>query len=659
MRSLLRYLILPSEITDFERAYLARVNRIAIVFLWLHLPPIVGVAALAGTSLALAAVLTTVVLIGPTVAYFTLAHPRAMALVTAVTAMIMGGVLVYVGQGPMQIEMHFYFFVLLALLAVFANPTAVVAAAVTVAAHHLVLWIVFVRGVFNYDASVWTVAVHAAFVVLETVAACFVARSFFDNVIGLEKIVAARTGEVDARNRDLRLVLDSVGQGFLTVARDGAISGTPSRVVSDWFGAIAVGDRIWDVIGRDQPKVAGWMQLGWETLADGCLPVELAIDQLPRTLARGERHYRIEYRPVGTDDPPAQLVVIVSDATDEVARERAEQAQRELLVAIDRSGRDRRGFVEFVAEADRLMAAVAPEQSLPELQRNIHTIKGNTALFGVTSVSAQCHAIETRIAEDQQPPSPAERDALHDLWHRYRKQVAALIGDRADRVVEIDRAEFDAVLAQASGDPRLTARLRAWRDEPVAQRLTRLGEQAQALASRLGKAGLEVTIEHDDLALEPERWAPLWSALVHAVRNAVDHGIEPPALREAAGKPAVGRLTLRCERKDDRVVIEIADDGRGVDWDAISARATEAGLQVRDRSELHAAMFADGVSTRREATEISGRGVGMGALRAVVQAMGGVLAVDSQAGAGTQLRFTIPAAVGAAPARARRLSVGA
>jgi hypothetical protein len=112
-------------------------------------------------------------------------------------------------------EMHFYFFVLLALPAVFANPMAVLSAAVTMAAHHTILWIWLPCSVFNYDASIWTVGVHALFVV-ESVAACFVARSFFDDVTGLDRVVQQRTAEVAERNTAMRLVLDTVDQGLVT-----------------------------------------------------------------------------------------------------------------------------------------------------------------------------------------------------------------------------------------------------------------------------------------------------------------------------------------------------------------------------------------------------------------------------------------------------------
>src|SRR5579871_130186 len=145
-----KYLALPSEITAFERRFLGRLNRTALIFFYLHIPVLMAVAWAAGTGPMLALILSLIVLIGPTIAYRTVQNPRSISVVYGITAMFMGGLLVHFGQGPVQIEMHFYFFALVAMCAVFGNPLVIVAAAVTVALHHLVLWLVMPSSVFNY-----------------------------------------------------------------------------------------------------------------------------------------------------------------------------------------------------------------------------------------------------------------------------------------------------------------------------------------------------------------------------------------------------------------------------------------------------------------------------------------------------------------------------
>ncbi len=649
MSNLLRYLVLPPEISDFERAFLARLNKVALVFFWMHLPVFVGVAALAGTSMTLAGLLTGAVLIGPTLAYRAIRNPRTMALVSGVTAMALGGVLVFAGQGPMQIEMHFYFFVLIALLAVFGNPLAVLAAAVTVALHHLVLWLVAMAAVFNYDASPWAVAVHAAFVVLEAIGACFVARSFFDNVIGLERIVAARTRDLDTRNRELKVVLDNVGQGFITVDRAGRVVSEPSKIVGTWFGSVAIGAALWDVVYADDAAGREWMRVSWDSLVEGFLPLELAVDQLPRAKAHGGRHLRFAYHAIGEPEHPDQFVVVVTDATAQVERERVESDQREILAAIERAGRDHCGFVEFIAEAGRLVVETVGDEGAPsaEARRRVHTLKGNTAMFGVASVSKKCHELEARMNEDDAPLSEVDRRELGDSWQGYRNRVSSLLGAGREGMVVIERAELDAVLAETRSVVERTTfdRMRAWRHEPTARRLEGIGHQARALAGRLGKAAPNIVVEDHGLRLDSERWAPFWSAFVHAARNAVDHGLESADERVERGKPEVGTLILRTRQDEHGVVIELIDDGRGVDWDAVAGRASSLGVRAGTRSERFEALFVDGVSTRAEATETSGRGIGMSAMRAAAEAMGGTIELASAPGTGTTLTFTVPHAL--------------
>jgi len=238
---ILNRIILPEQISGFERQYLERVNKIGLWFFAFHVPIFVAFAYLNETGPLLALALSAAALVGPVIATLTFENPRSVSLTYGFTAMLMGGILVHIGQGPMQIEMHFYFFALLAMLAVYGNPAVIVVAALTVALHHLFLWVFVPASVFNYAASAWVVMVHAAFVVLESVATCYIARSFFDNVIGLEKIVQARTAELDARNRDVRLVLDNVDQGFLTIDRAGVLSTECSAIVERWLGEIQPG----------------------------------------------------------------------------------------------------------------------------------------------------------------------------------------------------------------------------------------------------------------------------------------------------------------------------------------------------------------------------------------------------------------------------------
>ncbi len=641
--ALLNYLVLPREVTDFERDYLKRMNRIALIFFAIHIPVLVGVALLCGTGALRALELGSLVVAGPFLAQKTFKHPRSISIAIGFTAMCMGGLLVHFGQGSMQIEMHFYFFVLIALLAVFANPMVIVTAAVTVALHHLILFLVLPHSIFNYEASIWAVAVHALFVVLESVAACFVARSFFDNVIGLEKIVDRRTRELDARNRDMRLVFENVGQGFMTIDRAGILSTERSAIVETWFGVCEAGLPVWSYLARSDGKAGGSLELGWDAVLEDILPIELALDQLPKTMVSGARNLQIEYKPIFDGKILSKVLLVISDVTAQLERERGEAEQREILSVFGRIMNDRAGFIEFYGEVTGLIAEAKLGTDLDVIKRQIHTIKGNCAMFGMINLAASCHEIEGRIDEVGELSS-SDRARLDTEWRAFSSKVQFLT-DAGSSKLEVGDEEYVAILrAIAQGAPAtdLTRMIEAWRLEPMRTRLSRIGEQARSLAERLEKGPINVQIESNGLRLPAERWASFWGAFTHVVRNAVDHGFETVEARAEAGKSEVGELRLRTFLSDDRLIVEIADDGRGIDWGRLAERARAAGLPSERREQLVEALFHDGVTTKEVATEYSGRGVGMGAVRAACDELGGAVSVTSEPGKGTTFQFSMP-----------------
>ena len=158
-------------------------------------------------------------------------------------------------------------------------------------------------------------------------------------------------------------------------------------------------------------------------------------------------------------------------------------------------------------------------------------------------------------------------------------------------------------------------------------------------------------IEGDDVELDRTILTEMRDPLVHVLRNAVDHGIEPPAEREAAGKDPTGQIRLTAERERDHVVIEVEDDGGGLDADRLREKAVEKGVKSREAvdamsdGEAYDLVFHPGFSTAEEVTDVSGRGVGMDVVRTTARDLDGSVSVDSEPGAGTTVRFRLPVTV--------------
>ena len=185
--------------------------------------------------------------------------------------------------------------------------------------------------------------------------------------------------------------------------------------------------------------------------------------------------------------------------------------------------------------------------------------------------------------------------------------------------------------------------------QPLHGFMLTLARHARELARSLGRE-VEVDLVGEETRLDRRIVRELEDALIHMVRNAVDHGIEPPALREAAGKPRSGHIHLEAQATGARVHLSLADDGAGIDPVKVAAAAVEAGLiepsrvATIPRDEVLRLLFTPGFSTRHEVSEVSGRGVGLDAVAAAAARVGGNASIDSEPGRGTRVSIDVPAA---------------
>ncbi|MHA6345223.1 chemotaxis protein CheA [Roseivivax sp. CAU 1761] len=223
------------------------------------------------------------------------------------------------------------------------------------------------------------------------------------------------------------------------------------------------------------------------------------------------------------------------------------------------------------------------------------------------------------------------RSALHDALHRAGLAAASEIGvvlDDYGRLTE-----------------RLQDRFMALRAQPVKPLFRRMARVAREAADRAGKA-VGVQIEGAETRIDRTMIERLVDPLTHLLRNAVDHGIEPAGQRRARGKPAAGAIRLSAACRSGRVVIEIADDGGGIDRARVLDLARERGLAAPEARlsdpEIDALLFAPGFTTRPDITDLSGRGVGLDVVHRAIRALGGRVSVASTPGAGTCFSIDLP-----------------
>jgi two-component system chemotaxis sensor kinase CheA len=221
-----------------------------------------------------------------------------------------------------------------------------------------------------------------------------------------------------------------------------------------------------------------------------------------------------------------------------------------------------------------------------------------------------------------------------------------------NRLVRLGVANTDEDLCKAVGNlDVVTADLQAsvmkTRMQPIKKVFGRFPRVVRDLARSLGKeVNLELVGEETDL--DKNLVEALADPLVHLVRNAVDHGIEDPAQRAAAGKPRAGRVLLAAEQEGDHIKLTISDDGKGMDAEVLRRKAVEKGLLDEDAaarlstSECFELIFAPGFSTKDEISDVSGRGVGMDVVKTRITQLNGLIQIQSEPGVGSRLVIKVP-----------------
>jgi two-component system chemotaxis sensor kinase CheA len=374
------------------------------------------------------------------------------------------------------------------------------------------------------------------------------------------------------------------------------------------------------------------------------------------------------------------------------------------------------------ARAAAGLRAGGPPALLDEAFRAVHTIKGMAAAMGYAASEAAADAAEHRLGVLRAAAAPvaaADADAVVAFVDALEGAVDADTSDpaatppnvaaaaatpdggpagwdrgaaRGAQPVRVDAARLDALLdltgELAAARGRLAAAVAHAPDPALAravQDVTRVAQALQAavvearlvplaeLFDRLPRvtreaaraAGREVAFEAagGDAAVDRGVLDALGEPLTHLLRNAVDHGVEPPAVRVAAGKPAAGRVRVAAERVPGGVIVTVEDDGRGVDRAAVLAAARRRGAVPRapvpgaadpaadqlDDAALLDLLARPGLTTAAAVTRVSGRGVGVDAALARVRALGGTLTLDTRAGQGTRFTLRVPLTLAVTP----------
>src|SRR5687767_849086 len=318
-----------------------------------------------------------------------------------------------------------------------------------------------------------------------------------------------------------------------------------------------------------------------------------------------------------------------------------------------------------VADARLVSAVLAVIDRLGELVEALETGEALASEDDSALIDALSSEAPAEAADESAPASHAARASSRtirlpvELLDRMMSGISDLVLARNELARRI-RESGDTEMAAAF--ERVSATVADLRDSITRTRMQRIDNLFAPLPRMVrdisGQTGKQVALEIDggDVEIDREMIEMIRDPLTHIIRNAIDHGIESADERKAAGKAEAGLLAVCARQAGNQILIEICDDGRGIDGDALVRKALASGLLTPKRAERlspaqkTALMFEAGLSTAAEVTAISGRGVGMDVVRANIERIGGIVDVESKPGEGVRLTLRVPLTLTIIPA---------
>lgn len=446
------------------------------------------------------------------------------------------------------------------------------------------------------------------------------------------------------------LIMANVNAGIMVIDRSYTVQSGYSQHCHDLFATTQVaGQDVCDLLGLD-PRQKGHYHAIFEQLFDDIMPTEVSISMLPSRVRRSHSYLDMHINVIRSDGGAIDFILFtITDATRLAALEQESLENAALLKIL----RNRDAFIGFLRDAKTALDGMdVANQTIT--RREVHTIKGNCGMFDMNQLMSDIGKIE-----DHQTISMVDIQSIHTSLNEFAEKYRDIIGidftahsEEIHSIGESELAQFEARFSQIKTAERardfvqsMTARMRL---RPARSVIGPVEERVHALGSRLQKEVI-CQVHGDQTLVNPKRLGPVIQVLSHALRNAVDHGIESAEERLDAGKAETGKIQIDFALANDLSLnVVITDDGRGIDTGRLVAKALKDGvitqaqaarMSQREKLEL---IFLDGVSTAEEVTDVSGRGVGMSALQAAVKSLGGAIAITSTLGTGTQLTITIP-----------------
>ncbi|MBN2651727.1 MAG: Hpt domain-containing protein [Spirochaetales bacterium] len=469
----------------------------------------------------------------------------------------------------------------------------------------------------------------------------------------LELVIADRTAS-------LKSILDNTGQGFFTFGSEFLVDPDYSRGCLDIFGKEIKGLDVSDLLFSGNSDITSDFKQGFDLFFSKKSKSSIIFDLTEDEAIINEKIVSVEYKEISE----SKILCVLTDVTLERNIEEKAKIDKENHQRVMKVLNHKHYFAEFLNEAENLFGRLEiftkkepDDLEFDEILQEIHTFKGNAGFFGFNDTQDNAHESELTISDSKILQSEVSyHSVLLNMKKAYFKELKIITDTMGESWLEevsgiiVPRESYykivNYVRAKLKNETKLIHYLEHYRKVPFKDIFSRLSFIVAATADKLGKKVAPMQIIGGDIRVVPDRYEPLAEVCIHLVNNMVDHGIEFSFEREAVQKYPVGKIELIISADKNHFTLEFKDDGRGINLKEIEHVALEKGLIKPDKkysqSEIMDLLFESGFSSRSEASKVSGRGLGLAAVKHEVTKLGGTIEVRSRLGKGTVFEIVIP-----------------
>ncbi len=467
----------------------------------------------------------------------------------------------------------------------------------------------------------------------------------------LADLVDTLEEKVEERTKQVKDILNNVQSGVLICDQDAKIQPGYTKSCQNIFGQEKIEDLSLPDLMSEKPKWREGFMVMYKLIFEDEFMPELYVSQLPDRFTREGRTYSIIGKMLlDNEEKLKSIMFTIVDITEE------EKAQEEIrknqtLIEILKSKEEFIRFIDHIKGSFQKASDFEKAGDQTEVRKILHTIKGTTGCYGLKDIAAKVHEVEELEAINANDIDSIELKLVNFLKDSF-PVLTIDYQNPEEKHLKVSREEISKLetkLSEVKDLDQLSSFINQFiKKLQFEEAIVLFGGNAK-LIQRLGekcKKPIQLQTSGDHIKMDPDILIPIFSNISHLIRNSIDHGIEDGPDR--GDKPETATISIDFKEESDKWTIVFTDDGRGIDGDKLLQKALDKGIvtaeqanEFSDKEKLEL-IFHAGFSTKEQVSTLSGRGVGMSAVKSSIEEANGTLEVNSQVGVGTTFTISIP-----------------